>query len=233
MPPSPRLRMSLYRLVQAVRGLHRGKDRIGGFPPTVTHLSTPSHPRTAVSTPLTIAVVIACSRPQGVAPAVAEWVYVGTRHRADVTYDLVDLAEQDLRNLDEPEPTSSGNYTRDRTRAWVERMAGYVGFVFVTAEYNRSRASSNALDFLYAEWSDKAAGIVDGPEGLPGRQPTRDTAADRAPGDLAADAELSDTSCEVTSDESGRYGPRSQGQGSVVSLDNDYIKVWGPRCGAD
>ncbi len=143
-----------------------------------------------MSTPLTIAVVIACSRPQGVAPAVAEWVYVGTRHRADVTYDLVDLAEQDLRNLDEPEPTSSGNYTRDRTRAWVERMAGYVGFVFVTAEYNRGLPSQlkNALDFLYAEWNDKVAGIIDDPEELPGRQPAGDTAADRAPGDLAADA---------------------------------------------
>lgn len=115
-----------------------------------------------MSTPLTIAVVIASSRPQRVGPAVAEWVYAGTRDRADVTYDLVDLAEQDLPNLDEPEPASSGNYTRDHTRAWAEKVAGYDGFVFVTPEYNRGLPGQlkNALDFLYAEWNDKAAGIV-------------------------------------------------------------------------
>jgi NAD(P)H-dependent FMN reductase len=35
-------------------------------------------------------------------------------------------------------------------------------FVFVTPEYNHSVAAAlkNALDFVYAEWADKAAGFV-------------------------------------------------------------------------
>lgn len=115
-----------------------------------------------MSPPLRIAVVIASSRPERVGPAVAEWVYAGTQQRAGVTYDLVDLAEEDLPNLDEPEPASSGNYTQEHTRAWSEKVTGYDGFVFVTPEYNRGVPGQlkNALDFLYAEWNDKAAGIV-------------------------------------------------------------------------
>jgi NAD(P)H-dependent FMN reductase len=115
-----------------------------------------------MSPPLRIAVVIASSRPERVGPAVAVWVYAGTQQRAGVTYDLVDLAEEDLPNLDEPEPASSGNYTQEHTRAWSEKVTGYDGFVFVTPEYNRGIPGQlkNALDFLYAEWNDKAAGIV-------------------------------------------------------------------------
>lgn len=115
-----------------------------------------------MAAPLKIAVVIASSRPARVGPAVAQWVYAGTQEREDATYDLVDLAEQDLPNLDEPEPASAGHYTRAHTKAWSQKVSGYDGFVFVTPEYNRGLPGQlkNALDFLYAEWNDKAAGIV-------------------------------------------------------------------------
>ena len=78
------------------------------------------------------------------------------------TYDLVDLADQNLPNLDEPEPASSGNYTQPHTREWAHKVAGYDAFVFVTPEYNHGIPGQlkNALDFLYAEWNDKVAGIV-------------------------------------------------------------------------
>jgi len=115
-----------------------------------------------MSTPLRIAVVIASSRPERVGPAVAQWVMQGTTNRTAATYDLVDLAEQDLPNLDEPEPASSGNYTHKHTRKWADKVAGYDAFVFVTPEYNHGIPGQlkNALDFLYAEWNDKVAGIV-------------------------------------------------------------------------
>lgn len=115
-----------------------------------------------MSRPLRIAVVIASSRPHRVGPTVAAWVYAGTRDRDGATYELVDLAEQDLPNLDEPEPAASGHYTQAHTRAWSEKVSSYDGFVFVTPEYNRGLPGQlkNALDFLYAEWNDKAAGIV-------------------------------------------------------------------------
>lgn len=113
-------------------------------------------------TQLKIAVVVASSRPERVGPTVAEWVMAGTSDRTDAEYILVDLATLDLPNLDEPEPASSGNYTKDHTRQWSRLVSGFDGFVFVTPEYNRGIPGQlkNALDFLYSEWNDKAAGIV-------------------------------------------------------------------------
>lgn len=114
------------------------------------------------SVPLKIAVVIASSRPERSGPTVAAWVMEGTRNRKAATYDLVDLAEQALPNLDEPEPASSGNYTQAHTQAWAKKVAGYDAFIFVTPEYNHGIPGQlkNALDFVYAEWNDKVAGIV-------------------------------------------------------------------------
>lgn len=106
--------------------------------------------------------IIASSRPERVGPAVAEWMMEGTSDREGVAYHLVDLAQLSLPNLDKPEPAASGNYTHEHTRRWAETVSGYDGFVFVTPEYNRSIPGQlkNALDFLYSEWNDKAAGIV-------------------------------------------------------------------------
>lgn len=113
-------------------------------------------------TDLKIAVIIASSRPQRVGPAVAQWFHDATGSRDDVSYELIDLADQDLPNLDEGAPAAAQNYTQDHTKAWSAKIAGYDGFVFVTPEYNRGIPGQlkNALDFLYAEWNDKAAGIV-------------------------------------------------------------------------
>jgi len=115
-----------------------------------------------MSTPLKVAVVISSSRPERVGPTVAEWVMEGTRNRKAATYELVDLAHQNLPNVDEPEPASSGNYSQPHTQAWAARVAGFDAFVFVVPEYNHGIPGQlkNALDFLYAEWNDKVAGIV-------------------------------------------------------------------------
>ncbi|MGB3186772.1 MAG: NAD(P)H-dependent oxidoreductase [Ornithinimicrobium sp.] len=115
-----------------------------------------------MSTDLKIAVIIASSRPQRVGPTVAHWFYDHTGARTGATYDLIDLAEQDLPNLDEGAPAAAQKYTQDHTKTWSAKIASYDGFVFVTPEYNRGMPGQlkNALDFLYAEWNDKVAGIV-------------------------------------------------------------------------
>lgn len=108
--------------------------------------------------------MVCSTRPERVGPTVAGWAYdVAAAHdHPDLDIELVDLADQGLPLLDEPEPASSGNYTKEHTRAWSRLVSGYDGFVFVTPEYNRGlpAALKNALDFLYAEWNDKAAGLV-------------------------------------------------------------------------
>jgi NAD(P)H-dependent FMN reductase len=115
-----------------------------------------------MSTDLRMAVIIASSRPNRVGPTVADWVCSFTGDREGVSYELVDLADQGLPNYDEPQPAASGQYTQEHTRAWSTKVSSFDGFVFVTPEYNRGIPGQlkNALDFLYTEWNDKAAGIV-------------------------------------------------------------------------
>src|SRR5262249_3226367 len=64
--------------------------------------------------------------------------------------------------LDEPMPPSMRKYTHDHTREWSATVAKYDGYIFVTPEYNHSisGALKNALDFVYHEWTNKAAGFV-------------------------------------------------------------------------
>jgi NAD(P)H-dependent FMN reductase len=53
-------------------------------------------------------------------------------------------------------------YEHDHTKRWSEVIDELDGFVFLTPEYNHSYpgALKNAIDYIYGEWNDKAAGIV-------------------------------------------------------------------------
>jgi NAD(P)H-dependent FMN reductase len=109
-----------------------------------------------------IAIILGSTRPGRNGEAVARWVHDIAQQRDDAEYELVDIAEFDLAHLDEPLPPSLGMYSRPHTCTWATRIASFDGYVFVTAEYNHSMpgALKNAIDFLYAEWNDKAAGFV-------------------------------------------------------------------------
>jgi NAD(P)H-dependent FMN reductase len=111
---------------------------------------------------LKIAVVVGSTRPGRKAEAVARWVHESASKRGDAEYELVDIADFALPLLDEPVPPSMHQYSKPHTKAWAEKIAGFDGFVFVTPEYNHgtSGALKNAIDFLYAEWNNKAAGFV-------------------------------------------------------------------------
>ncbi|MFI5415306.1 MAG: NADPH-dependent FMN reductase, partial [Candidatus Lutacidiplasmatales archaeon] len=65
-------------------------------------------------------------------------------------------------HLDEPLPASMGQYQNAHTQQWAATIGRFDGFVFVTPEYNHSVSGvlKNAIDFLYAEWNNKAAGFV-------------------------------------------------------------------------
>ena len=109
-----------------------------------------------------IAIILGSTRPGRNGEAVARWAHDHAVKRTDASYDLVDIAEQNLPLLDEPVPPSMGKYSKPHTQAWAAKIAAYDGFVFVTAEYNHSipGALKNAIDFLYGEWNNKAAGFV-------------------------------------------------------------------------
>jgi NAD(P)H-dependent FMN reductase len=111
---------------------------------------------------LELAIIIGSTRPSRVGEAVGRWVHELARARSDAKFELVDIADFDLPLLDEPIPASAGKYSKDHTRRWAAKIGGFDGYVFVTPEYNHgtSGALKNAIDFLYAEWNNKAAGFV-------------------------------------------------------------------------
>ncbi len=109
-----------------------------------------------------IAIIVGSTRPGRNGTAVAEWVHAHARQRTGVEYELIDIAEFNLPLLDEPVPASMGMYSKDHTKSWAGTIASFDGFVFVTPEYNHatSGALKNAIDFVYGEWNNKAAGFV-------------------------------------------------------------------------
>jgi NAD(P)H-dependent FMN reductase len=110
-----------------------------------------------------IGIVVGTTRPGRRGHAVAEWVAAAAaRRHPEADFEIVDLAGFGLPLLDEELPAMTGRYAHPHTRRWAEAVARLDGFVFVTPEYNHSvsGALKNALDYLYAEWNDKAAGVV-------------------------------------------------------------------------
>src|SRR5688572_22045814 len=113
---------------------------------------------------LNIAIIVGSTRPGRKADAVAEWVSDIARKRADANFEIVDLLEYKLPLLDEavPPAAAGGKYSKPHTRAWAAKIGEFDGYVIVSPEYNHgtSGALKNAMDFLYPEWNDKAAGFV-------------------------------------------------------------------------
>lgn len=111
---------------------------------------------------LNIAIVIGSVRPVRKGETVGKWVFDLASKRADARYELIDLREINLPFLDEPKSPAQGDYVQEHTKAWSAKIAPFDAFVFVTPEYNHgvSPALKNALDTLYKEWNNKAAGFV-------------------------------------------------------------------------
>jgi NAD(P)H-dependent FMN reductase len=111
---------------------------------------------------LKIGIIVGTTRPGRKAPAVAEWLLEHARERKQARFEIVDIESYDLPLLDEPVPPSQNKYTKDHTKRWSEKIAGLDGFIFIVPEYNHSMpgALKNAVDFLYHEWTNKAAGFV-------------------------------------------------------------------------
>jgi NAD(P)H-dependent FMN reductase len=109
-----------------------------------------------------IGIILGSTRPNRNGEQVAQWVYEVASRRGDAEFELVDLRDYPLPHLDEPLPPTMGQYQNDHTKQWAAKIAPFDGYVFVTPEYNHSTSGvlKNAIDYLYAEWNNKAAGIV-------------------------------------------------------------------------
>jgi NAD(P)H-dependent FMN reductase len=109
-----------------------------------------------------IGIIIGSTRPGRAGEGVAKWIYEMSKARSDAEFELVDVKDYDLPLLDEPELAATQKYSKEHTKKWSAKIAEFDGYIFVTPEYNHSTSAAlkNALDFLYIEWTNKAAGFV-------------------------------------------------------------------------
>ncbi|MBX6357213.1 MAG: NAD(P)H-dependent oxidoreductase [Micromonosporaceae bacterium] len=109
-----------------------------------------------------LGIILGSTRPGRNGEAVARWVYDIASKRDDTEPELVDLLDYPLPHFDEPTPPLLGQYTKPHTKEWAAKIASFDAYVFVTPEYNHSTSGAlkNAIDFLFREWNNKAAGFV-------------------------------------------------------------------------
>lgn len=111
-----------------------------------------------------IAVIVGSTRRHRRGKAVADWTLETARSRgpADTVFELVDVAEFHLPVLDESAPALYRTYEHEHTKHWAAAIDAFDGYVFVTPEYNHGVPGGlkNAIDYLFYEWNDKAAGFV-------------------------------------------------------------------------
>ncbi|RRJ86433.1 NADPH-dependent oxidoreductase [Gulosibacter macacae] len=111
---------------------------------------------------LKIGIIIGSTRPGRLGTQVADWVKNEAAKRDGVEYELVDIADYNLPLLDESLPAAYGQYEHEHTKKWAAKIAEFDGYIFVTPEYNHSTSGAlkNAIDFVGAEWNNKALGLV-------------------------------------------------------------------------
>jgi NAD(P)H-dependent FMN reductase len=178
-------------------------------------------------TMLKIAIVVGSTRPGRRIEPVVKWVHEFASKRGDATYEIVDLKDHPLPLLDEPVPPSQRKYSKDHTKEWSKVVAGYDAYIFVTPEYNHSisGALKNALDFVYHEWTNKAAGFVSygTTGGVRAVEHLRGICAELQIADVRAHVSLS-----LYSDWENftAFKPRDRHDGQLTTL-LDQLQAWG------
>lgn len=110
-----------------------------------------------------IGIITGSTRDSRVNNQVAEWVTAIAKQRTDAEFELVDIKDYNLPRYNESIPAiMTQDYATPEAKPWSEKINELDGFVFIVAEYNKGITSGlkDAIDYLYTEWNDKAAGIV-------------------------------------------------------------------------
>lgn len=109
-----------------------------------------------------IGIIISTTRETRFGHRPAEWIQRIGEERGDARYELVDLRDYPLPLFDAPMSPAYAPIDHDVARLWASRVAELDGYIFVTAEYNRSitGALKNALDHVYNEPRRKPAAFV-------------------------------------------------------------------------
>lgn len=109
-----------------------------------------------------IAIIIGSTRDARFGDKPAKWIYEIASARGDIDVEIVDLKDFPLPLFNEVASNAWVPTQNEVGQAWQKKIAEFDGYIFITAEYNRSitGALKNALDFAYPEWNKKAAAYV-------------------------------------------------------------------------
>jgi NAD(P)H-dependent FMN reductase len=104
-----------------------------------------------------IALIIGSTRAARFADIPAQWMLKQVQRREDLDVELVDLRDFNLPFFDDVGSSAHVPSQSKEAVLWQEAIAGYDGFIFVVAEYNRSLtgALKNALDQAFKGWNHK------------------------------------------------------------------------------
>jgi NAD(P)H-dependent FMN reductase len=104
---------------------------------------------------LNVAVIVGSTREGRFGPTVASWFVGEAQQRADMSLDVLDLADLDL-------PTAYPQERSAEVHAYVARLDRADAFVVVTPEYNHGYPASlkQAIDLAYHEWRAKPVAFV-------------------------------------------------------------------------
>jgi NAD(P)H-dependent FMN reductase len=109
-----------------------------------------------------LAVVIGSVRPNRFAAHAAEWIEEIARQRGDFDVELVDLKDYPMPLFAEEASPLYAPSKNEVARRWQAKLAEFDAFIFTAAEYNHGPTAvlKNALDYAYAEWSNKPVAFV-------------------------------------------------------------------------
>lgn len=109
-----------------------------------------------------IAVIIGSTRDARFGEKAARWVLDHAKKRSELEVELLDIRDFNLPFFNEATNNHWSPSKDPAAIAWQKKLATFDGFIFVTAEYNRSIPASlkNALDHAYDEWVKKPGAVV-------------------------------------------------------------------------
>lgn len=104
-----------------------------------------------------IAIIMSTTRATRFADKPAQWIHDLAVARGDMDVELVDLRDYPMPFFDEPASNAYAPSANEVAQRWQEKVGGFDGYIFVTAEYNHgiSGVLKNALDYAYPEWARK------------------------------------------------------------------------------
>lgn len=111
-----------------------------------------------------LAVILGSTRDGRLGGRVAKWVMNQASYREEWDAELLDVREFELPLFSSANLPSmmGGEYDDPAVTQWASKIRQADAFIFVTPEYNHGLPAplKNAIDSLYPEWGNKAAGIV-------------------------------------------------------------------------